>query len=51
MHLRTCSTRLCDQKLGAEVNRLWIRESNLFILPAAEPRSWSLVLPEATAPC
>lgn len=34
-HLRTCSTPTCGQRLGAGVN-LWIPESNLFILPAAE---------------
>lgn len=33
------------------VQGIWTRESNLFILSAVEPGSWSLVLPEATAPC
>lgn len=51
LHLRTCSTPIYGQRLGAGVSRLWIPESNLFLLPAAEPRSWSLVLPEATVPC
>lgn len=49
MHLRTCC--ICGQRLGAGVNRIWTGESKLFVLPAVEPGSWSLVLPEATASC
>lgn len=51
MHLRTCSSRICGQRLGAGVNHRWTGEYNLVLLPAVEPGSWSLVLPEATAPC
>lgn len=49
MHLRTCSTSICGQRLGAGVNHIWTGESSLVILPAVEPGSWSLLLPEATA--